>query len=420
MPVNPTPNSLNHVNSFRGSRPDPAPVSALAAGAVSEQNKSDQSKNEAIITSQAPTAEQTSADNSGAVRQHPEASFDPDAGTNFDPKSQPTSALREPYQSLSYRLNANPNINYIELDRSDLNQGLSEHLNQFNQLLNDNPGLREKLQQSEVGSQLLSALENAKNGFLNTEDILNIQTFVVASGVDISHPNSSTGIDGDYGPKTHAGLTAAFDKLLNQPDAAFSQLQEGIPQATEYANTRRAAYAESGDAYVHGQSRTTVAPANYDMPTQTGDLGAAISSAARRNASNMGTVGYCMKGVRTSLDSISDSTGIKLRMPNGSNIQSAYMAADVIRDNYSDRFEEVSFNANDPQSMAQLRNLPPGAIVVWGNNPDPSTHSRGGGWKHGHISIALGGGMEASDHVQQQITNRNGKYGSCTVFIPKG
>lgn len=351
------------------------------------------------------------------VGSHGEADFDPTAGEVIF-ETQVSPVPRETYINLRIRLNANPNVNYLELDRSDLNQGLSQHIAQFSQLLEANPELRERLSQSPIGQQLLNALDNASSGFLNTEDILNIQTFIVASGFDISHENSATGIDGDYGPRTHRGLQQAFEQLLTQPDTTFNQLEQLTIQTTEYANQRRRAYEDSGDAYVHGQSRVTHAPVSFDRTHQTGELGSTIATAARRNAHRMGSVGWCMKGVRLSLDSVSDQTGIRLRNSDGSTIGSAYRAADAIRRDYGDRFTEVSFDANDPQSMAQLRNLPQGAIVVWDRNPNPATHGRGGGWKHGHISIALGGGMEASDHIQQQITNRNGKYGGVSVFIP--
>ena len=54
-----------------------------------------------------------------------------------------------------------------------------------------------------------------------------------------------------------------------------------------------------------------------------------------------------------------------------------------------------------------LPKLPPGAVVVWNKGP---------GHPHGHISISLGGGREASDKIRKQITN----YGtSVRVFLPK-
>ena len=77
---------------------------------------------------------------------------------------------------------------------------------------------------------------------------------------------------------------------------------------------------------------------------------------------------------------------------------SAYMAADQLYGH--SRFTEIS--------AADLRGLPAGAVVVW---------SRGSS-DHGHISIALGDGREASDHVAAQMTSHYGG-GSARVFIPR-
>lgn len=78
---------------------------------------------------------------------------------------------------------------------------------------------------------------------------------------------------------------------------------------------------------------------------------------------------------------------------------SAYMAADQLAQ--SDKLKEVSGVSQD-----DLKKLPPGAVVVW---------NRGGGHEHGHISIALGDGREASDVMRQQITNYGTSY---RVFLP--
>lgn len=79
---------------------------------------------------------------------------------------------------------------------------------------------------------------------------------------------------------------------------------------------------------------------------------------------------------------------------------SAYMAADQLAQN--SKVQEVKGLANE-----DLKKLPPGAIVVW---------NRGNGHEHGHISIAMGDGREASDVMRKQITN----YGtSFRVFLPK-
>lgn len=79
--------------------------------------------------------------------------------------------------------------------------------------------------------------------------------------------------------------------------------------------------------------------------------------------------------------------------------ESAYMAADQLARN--SKVKEVK-----DVSSEDLKKLPPGAIVVW---------NRGGGHEHGHISIAMGDGREASDVMRQQITNYGTSY---RVFLP--
>jgi hypothetical protein len=100
--------------------------------------------------------------------------------------------------------------------------------------------------------------------------------------------------------------------------------------------------------------------------------------------------GYCYRGVKHHLRNV----GVNL---SGG---SAYQAAGQLA-NRPDRFKEVSV------SRAQLKQLPPGAVVVWNRSP---------GKPHGHISIATGDGREASDKIRNQITNRPASY---RVFIPK-
>ena len=117
-------------------------------------------------------------------------------------------------------------------------------------------------------------------------------------------------------------------------------------------------------------------------------MGNAIARSADRVASTMGTSGYCYRGVKAAL------------RPFGVNLTggSAYMAADQLANN--PRFREIQV------SREQLRSLPPGAVVVW---------NRGPGRPHGHISISLGGGREASDRHRRQITNYPSTF---RVFIP--
>lgn len=127
--------------------------------------------------------------------------------------------------------------------------------------------------------------------------------------------------------------------------------------------------------------------------TYTGDLpsNTTLAAAAESMASSMGTTGWCLKGVNNTLEQV---YGFRL------SYNSAYQAIPALQSR-SD-FTEVT---NQYKSASDLKNLPAGAIVVWENS---SNHP------HGHISIALGDGREASDHIQSQTVNYGTQY---HVFI---
>ncbi len=135
---------------------------------------------------------------------------------------------------------------------------------------------------------------------------------------------------------------------------------------------------------------TGPAPPAGEIPPGT-PAGQRLARSAIQVANRMNSTGWCFRGVA---DAVVQATGVQLSG------RSAYMAADQLA--RSDRFREVQV------SPAQLRELPPGAVVVWGRT-DRSPH--------GHISVALGDGREASDHIAQQITSLRGAS-NYRVFIP--
>lgn len=150
------------------------------------------------------------------------------------------------------------------------------------------------------------------------------------------------------------------------------------------------AWGKPGGTAPGGVTNAPIPPG--DLPAGTG-TGAHLARVAEQVARNRGTVGRCYAGVA---DSVARAMGVNLHGG------SAYMAADQLA--RSGRFREVRVSPD------QLRNLPPGAVVVWG---------RTGASPHGHISVALGNGREASDHVQNQMTSLRG-YQNFRVFIPQG
>ena len=117
--------------------------------------------------------------------------------------------------------------------------------------------------------------------------------------------------------------------------------------------------------------------------------GQRIADAAYREATRRGTVGWCYNSVADAIESV---TGPFLWGGH------AYQAADQLSS--SSHFFEVWGR--------DLRDLPEGAVVVWGK----------GNSRSGHISVSLGNGQEASDHIASQMTYHYGGASS-RVFLPR-
>ena len=172
-------------------------------------------------------------------------------------------------------------------------------------------------------------------------------------------------------------------------------LQLMMPQQGQAAGSATGAASPSVDAAGGGSSPAGGAAAGAGAVDASQFSGGTANSrtlaaAAEKEAKAEGTTGWCYRGVSRSLKSIGvTATGA-----------SAYMAADQLAKN--PKMKEIQVPKD------QLTKLPPGAVVVW---------SQGKGHPHGHISVALGDGREASDHVQSQIKDLGG---GCTfrVFMP--
>ena len=128
-----------------------------------------------------------------------------------------------------------------------------------------------------------------------------------------------------------------------------------------------------------------------EVSSSSSAAGNSLASRARNIATSRNTTGRCYSGVADAVDA---EVG---RFLHGA---SAYMAADQLATHPS--FQEIDTSASN------LRDLPAGAVVVWG---------RTGVSPHGHISIALGDGREASDHIDVQRTQLRG-HTNVRVFMP--
>jgi hypothetical protein len=326
-------------------------------------------------------------------------------------------ALNASYNEVAGFARANQNIGYLELERGNVNQKLSQYLTQFKTQIDSNPQLREQLSQTPLGQELLASLDRVAQGKVGTDDVLALQKFAVASGINIGYDGNSSGIDGQFGPKTLSGVQQAFEKLLQDPAAGVQALTAGADMANQGVEDLRRAQNGEIDRYDPNRSEslpdTDAAQPTGPRPTAT-DFGNSLVASARNVDRSMDNSGKCLKGVRLTLE----GAGVQLRDPRtGGNLNSAYQAADVLANQHRDRFTEMT-----PASRNDLRNLPPGAIVVWDRNPDPGLRAANpsNGYSHGHIEVIGEGGQAYSDGRQSWgvTMNNNGRYGGFRVFLP--
>lgn len=119
-------------------------------------------------------------------------------------------------------------------------------------------------------------------------------------------------------------------------------------------------------------------------------LGRKLAASARAVARSRNSVGRCYAAVATAMDRV---------LPSFLSGGHAYMAASQLAAH--PRFKEIP----SPKNMSSL---PEGAVVVWGK----------GSSRSGHISVALGKGQEASDHIAPQMQSHYGGA-RARVFLPQ-
>lgn len=120
-------------------------------------------------------------------------------------------------------------------------------------------------------------------------------------------------------------------------------------------------------------------------------LGKKLAVEAKNVATERDTLHHCYNAVAESIDKIFG------RFLTG---ESAYMSANQFASNL--KFKEIHMR------NTELTKLPAGAIVVWGKTSASP---------HGHISVCLGDGREASDHIEEQRSDLRG-YTNFRVFLP--
>ncbi len=206
---------------------------------------------------------------------------------------------------------------------------------------------------------------------------------------------------GDFSEITAEDIAALFQTLKKYQEQG-AENAGAIASRPNTAMAPQGSWNGAGGNSYGGGTQTTGAnspatapsgPAPVGPPPAGTDAGEHLAQAAEATANAMGSTGWCYKGV-------SQSVGNALGVPLTGG--SAYMAADQLA-GMPDKFQEVEVS---PENLTEL---PPGAIVVWGKTSASP---------HGHISVALGDGREASDHVQNQITSLRGAS-NYRVFLPR-
>ena len=205
-------------------------------------------------------------------------------------------------------------------------------------------------------------------------------------------------VDGKFGPKTEAALKdCQADHHIQQTGVLGPTTWNVIEKAKPSARGDSGPPGSTGSGGTRGSGRSV--PIDGVTPSP---LAARIADAAERAALAHPTIGKCALGVNNALS----ANGVAGR-------GHAYQKAEQLARN--GKFKEVAI------SRDQLDNLPRGAVVVWGRSQAKP---------YGHVTVALGDGREASDHVQRMIMG--GRYGTdfgngpdsqgrqFRVFIPVG
>ena len=184
----------------------------------------------------------------------------------------------------------------------------------------------------------------------------------------------------------HSGITVMqIQKMLGK--AGFPVKATG-----EFGETTRKqlkAFQESQGISPTGKVGPTTLKALEAPQARSGRLARVIADTAESIASARGTVGWCYNAV---------ADAIEANLPDFMYGDRAWMAADQLADH--PRFKEI-------KPPADMNKLPVGAVVVWAKGSSPS----------GHISVYLGNGREASDHIAAQMQSHYGG-GAPRVFLP--
>ncbi len=198
---------------------------------------------------------------------------------------------------------------------------------------------------------------------------------------------------------------AAIQEEISQQEPMLAEQLQAIEDEIKAIETQRDEQVAAIDSEIEAKEQEALGY-QKDLGERAGQLQSSTLGAYNAEKGELlaenaldvaGTTGWCLRGVNNSLE---ETYGQRL------SFSAAYEAIPALQGNvagYEDlaaKFQQVEV------SRDELASLPAGSIVVW---------DRSEGHEYGHISIALGDGRESSDHITQQITNRDADY---YVFIP--
>ncbi len=256
---------------------------------------------------------------------------------------------------------------------------------------------------SQLVEQYMSGLDSGGGGFVEELDPEQRAMLEKAIKDRFQQLNQSgLSLEGRPGSKAAEALANGDLSGLSPEDlmqllvalASYAQNRRNPQQVAQQSNAPLAPTGSWGSSGNSAGGGTSYTGANAPAAASTGPAPAAgpippgspqgvhLAETARDVATAQNSTGWCFK---YAAQSIAAATGVQLSG------ESAYMAADQLA--ASDKFKEITVSPD------QLKELPPGAVVVWGQT-DQSPH--------GHISVSLGNGQEASDHVQEQMTSLRG------------
>jgi hypothetical protein len=267
------------------------------------------------------------------------------------------------------------------------NPALATRLNTLAQLEKPNflPNLHVSVAEKKSKSVLLSPTDLFIPAALPTSTQTQaIHAFVETAKQAPTLPEIQTGKIMDLGQTGES--VKQIQKMLTQ--AGFGVKESGIFGPTTQGQVK--AFQTCWKVSATGQIGPTTLKALTKAQTISSPLGQAIATSASAIANQRGTVGQCYNAAAEAIES---------NLPAFLWGMDAWMAADQLAKH--PRFQEMP-------APKDMNTLPIGAVVVWAKGSSPS----------GHISVYLGQGLEASDHIAQQMQSHYGG-GKARIFLPR-